>query len=83
MKPNKDFSQNFLIDYPHGYFEHGNIYDGYDQQIGYKTKDGKIHINDDYEYPSQFYSFWNSHQGNYDDYDDYFDDDWDLPQYDY
>ena len=41
-------SQDFRNDYPGGYSEDGDVYDGNDNRVGYVTGDGDYRINNDY-----------------------------------
>ncbi len=40
-------SVDFRKDYPGGYCENGDVYDGNGNRIGYVCGDGDFHVNDD------------------------------------
>ena len=50
-KTNKDFHK----DYPNGYSQNGNVYDGNGNKIGYQTGDGDYRINDNSSNDGQLY----------------------------
>lgn len=51
----KDHS-DFVKDYPGGYSEHGDVYDGNGNKVGYETGDGDYRINDGSANDRQLYS---------------------------
>lgn len=49
-------SEDFRNDYPNGYSENGDVYDGNGNRVGYVTGDGDYRINNDSHNDGQLYS---------------------------
>lgn len=49
-------NQDFHNDYPNGYSQNGDVYNGNGDKIGYVTGDGDYRINDNSDNDRQLYS---------------------------